>query len=1144
MKKFLVVLLALAMVFAFASIAYAEDVEIDEYSDLGELDDDIAIAIYRLSALGVLEGYGDLTFAPDRNITRAEFAKIAVLMSGEASMVDLYATFAPAFPDVTNDYWAKGYINVAAELGIMKGYEDGTFRAQNMVTMQEVATVLLRIAGYDDNLPGDWPLDYNRKAVNSGLAKYIEYVGPTAASRAEVASMANQILGFTMVMYVENEIAQGLSYVGVIEGLTVDADGYIPRYYYTNEDDRDLDGRSIETDNVLWYAFGAYTADVQFNNDVALANNSSNADNAILFSERAGWGFEHFADWELQAYTIATYDQAATSGVTSDFTVAATDFASRYSIYGGSLVDLAGRLAEVTVFANGSSDDEICFVEFDGSVVELREVVKDGSIFADIESDVDDYDPAIGAPSAGLTNASDLPINQVLADPATAYASTGYFFGKIYLDGDGDYYDYKDYDQFIGTRFGVYSYTRGNVIYLNGDVTNNIAQIDVTDRMVIWKDGAWVEHDALVAGDVIYYAGKINANSKGTDGGVELYLVYSPQAAQLEKVQTSYVQVDGVVYGALDEATTLNGGYDRYISTNNGENFDAYHMDSVFDVFGTDVLFVRGYDFANMAYFTADLDVVNYGVIHRYVYEAQDSRDGRYDILVGVRVYTPDGELTTFNFDKEYPYGTYAEVAAATVQTPDLFDIPALGSIASFYLNSDGEITKFSDNASDWHVYGGTPVGTDAEINNAKTGFKYANRTYRPTENSVNFLVTFDGDDYDPSEPVTIITTADLLAGDFEAAEVFAWQKNAVGGEDTSISSVGTLYIVNHGGAAGDNGLDFYTGERWGDVATSTYQIELENAGWVDATAALFGAIGSDDGMILYTTRDGKVNQAIVLDGGTADVTNLTNADNTLRGNLLPATRPIPAVNSANPFTVGDVDYQFVKGIVGDPYDGEGDLVLRLAVAEGTVANIGDVLELDATAVPQIIDLTNNNIDTLAELWGGRENAFDNCEVIVAYNDSDEAVYVLVIAKTVSDFLFVTGPETVTDAGLGGVRTIVIGKDATLTIDGAYTLGATEIHNYGDLVFGGVVTLANSSRIFGAAGATITFGADATGAVPTSSGSGGHLFYEDAGVADPAADATASAIGDLDANDVYAWNGAVITSAPATTAAGWVLVTP
>ena len=68
MKKLLVMLLALVFVISMATAAYA-------YTDTDDLSTVQQDAIYRLTALGVFNGYPNGTFGAENLITRAEFAK-------------------------------------------------------------------------------------------------------------------------------------------------------------------------------------------------------------------------------------------------------------------------------------------------------------------------------------------------------------------------------------------------------------------------------------------------------------------------------------------------------------------------------------------------------------------------------------------------------------------------------------------------------------------------------------------------------------------------------------------------------------------------------------------------------------------------------------------------------------------------------------------------------------------------------------------------------------------------------------------------------------------------------------------------------------------------------------------------------------
>ena len=106
------------------------------YSDVSE-DDWYNNAVSTLTNAGIIDGYEDGTFKPNGNITRAEFATIAVRF--------FEATYEGEnlFPDI-DGHWAQDYINEAANAGIVDGYPDGTFRPQQYITRAEAMTMVNR----------------------------------------------------------------------------------------------------------------------------------------------------------------------------------------------------------------------------------------------------------------------------------------------------------------------------------------------------------------------------------------------------------------------------------------------------------------------------------------------------------------------------------------------------------------------------------------------------------------------------------------------------------------------------------------------------------------------------------------------------------------------------------------------------------------------------------------------------------------------------------------------------------------------------------------------------------------------------------------------------------------------------------------
>jgi hypothetical protein len=164
-----------------------------------------ASAIYRLNGLGVLDGYPDGTFGPEKTITRAEFAKIACVTAGLKSVASGMGGTASPFSDVATNHWANGWINVAAAQGYVKGDPAGTFRPEDQITQAEVVTVLLRLLGYNDNLAGEWPSDYIAKAANLGVLDDVTFMSNQAATRGVVAVLTSATLDENVVEYVASD---------------------------------------------------------------------------------------------------------------------------------------------------------------------------------------------------------------------------------------------------------------------------------------------------------------------------------------------------------------------------------------------------------------------------------------------------------------------------------------------------------------------------------------------------------------------------------------------------------------------------------------------------------------------------------------------------------------------------------------------------------------------------------------------------------------------------------------------------------------------------------------------------------------------------------------------------------------------------
>jgi hypothetical protein len=161
-----------------------------------------------LAARDLVNGVTESTFEPDRQITRAELAKMLVLMNMRSSVDDIAFEVPqiPTFADVGPGTWYFPYVETAAANGIVKG-ENGFFRPTDPVTRQELATMVVRAMGleekadllkgrkpeFDDALDvSQWAYGYLGLALFKGLIRGVTdtTLEPlSSATRAQAAAV-------------------------------------------------------------------------------------------------------------------------------------------------------------------------------------------------------------------------------------------------------------------------------------------------------------------------------------------------------------------------------------------------------------------------------------------------------------------------------------------------------------------------------------------------------------------------------------------------------------------------------------------------------------------------------------------------------------------------------------------------------------------------------------------------------------------------------------------------------------------------------------------------------------------------------------------------------------------------------------------
>ncbi|MCL6647887.1 MAG: S-layer homology domain-containing protein [Chloroflexi bacterium] len=186
-----VTVLALALSLVAVPVpSFAATVVTSPFSDVTS-STSYSTAIAFLASQGVVSGYPDGTFKPGNTITRAEMAKILVELAGKDSVAQALANLTPTFKDGAQiPSWAWGYVNAASGAGYIKGYPDGTFKANAPVTDAEAFAMFIRLLGDDWTVSGPWPTNYLIAAASVGLTSGLSsFSANVPATRGEIAQL-------------------------------------------------------------------------------------------------------------------------------------------------------------------------------------------------------------------------------------------------------------------------------------------------------------------------------------------------------------------------------------------------------------------------------------------------------------------------------------------------------------------------------------------------------------------------------------------------------------------------------------------------------------------------------------------------------------------------------------------------------------------------------------------------------------------------------------------------------------------------------------------------------------------------------------------------------------------------------------------
>ncbi len=136
-----------------------------------------ATAINFLRKNGIIIGYEDGTFKPDKDVSRAEMLKI--LIKGGLGLEPGAEYRKKCFNDINPSDWFANYVCYAKEKGWTEGYEDGTFQPNKTINKVEAIKFLVvineipkddsAVLPYFDAINGAWYENYIKAAYSKGI---------------------------------------------------------------------------------------------------------------------------------------------------------------------------------------------------------------------------------------------------------------------------------------------------------------------------------------------------------------------------------------------------------------------------------------------------------------------------------------------------------------------------------------------------------------------------------------------------------------------------------------------------------------------------------------------------------------------------------------------------------------------------------------------------------------------------------------------------------------------------------------------------------------------------------------------------------------------------------------------------------------
>lgn len=163
-----------------------------------------AEAVAFASGHELFNGTSENTFSPDESMSRGMLAQVLYSLESNPDVIA-----SSAFNDVTGGEWYADAVYWAANQGIVTGYTDGTFGANDSITREQLAVMLYRYAessGYDTSANADLSVYWDSGNISAYAARAMAWataeglISGTTATTLEPGASATRAQVATILM--------------------------------------------------------------------------------------------------------------------------------------------------------------------------------------------------------------------------------------------------------------------------------------------------------------------------------------------------------------------------------------------------------------------------------------------------------------------------------------------------------------------------------------------------------------------------------------------------------------------------------------------------------------------------------------------------------------------------------------------------------------------------------------------------------------------------------------------------------------------------------------------------------------------------------------------------------------------------------